>query len=131
MTVLLCHHGTAESDSALDEAVRICLGEGRRLVVLLTAPPSWAGGCPGALDAGGQSGDEVWHRLAESEVPFEVHRFSGIEEIATAVLDMAARVGARLIVLGLGKSPGWSIGPCASRILLDAPCPVLTVNGAN
>ena len=72
-------------------------------------------------------------RLAESGVVHEVVQHVGGHEASDELVDVADRVRASLIVIGLRRrSPTGKLitGSQAQRILLDANCPVLAVKAA-
>lgn len=74
--------------------------------------------------------DRLDHDLAESGVPHEVRRIEHGTDPAVALLEVAAEVDARLLVIGLRHRTAVGkllLGSTAQRVLLDAPCPVLAV----
>jgi nucleotide-binding universal stress UspA family protein len=74
--------------------------------------------------------DRLEKDLAESGVQHEVRQIEHGTDPAVAILEVAAEVSARLIVIGLRhRTPVGKLllGSTAQRILLDAPCPVLAV----
>ncbi len=123
MTVVLSYHGNQESEAALDEALRAARFRETTLVVVLAAQTGEED--PRTVE---DAEDRLWAHLGRADVAFEVRRTCIDQDVADAVLDAAARTGAECIVLGLrpGGSGRAAIGPNATRILLDAPCPVVT-----
>ncbi len=73
-------------------------------------------------------------RLDESGVVYEVDQHVGGHDASEELVDIADRVRASLIVIGLRRrTPTGKLltGSQAQRILLDANCPVLAVKAAN
>ncbi|WP_448616839.1 universal stress protein [Modestobacter sp. URMC 112] len=69
-------------------------------------------------------------RLDESGVVYELDQHVGGHEASEELVDLAERVRASLIVIGLRRrTPTGKLltGSQAQRILLDATCPVLAV----
>ncbi len=118
-TVVVGYVPNPEGDAALDRAISEArLRESDLLVVDVRRRP------------GDQSGDlaSVRERLATSGVTFDVREGPGGVDGAEDLVDVAS--AADLIVIGLRRrSPLGKLilGSSAQRILLDAPCPVLTV----
>jgi nucleotide-binding universal stress UspA family protein len=123
MAVVLSYHGNRESEVALDRALRIAEARGSTLVVVLASKSDEED--PRTTE---DAEDRLWHHLGEADVAFEVRHASAREDVADTVLEAARRSAADCIVLGLrpGGSARAVIGPTATRILLDAPCPVVT-----
>ena len=72
-------------------------------------------------------------RLEESGVVHEIDQHVGTSEASDELVDIADRVRASLIVIGLRRrSPTGKLitGSQAQRILLDANCPVLAVKAS-
>lgn len=71
----------------------------------------------------------VEKELDSADVPHEVRQAVGVD-VADQVLEVAAEVGARLVVIGLRRrTPVGKLlmGSVAQRILLGSACPVLAV----
>jgi nucleotide-binding universal stress UspA family protein len=69
-------------------------------------------------------------RLAASDVRFAVRRFTSTALAADDLLKVATEVRAQLIVIGLRhRTPVGKLvmGSTAQTVLLEAPCPVLSV----
>ncbi|WP_110238621.1 universal stress protein [Nocardioides gilvus] len=128
-TVVVGYVSTAEGEAALERAVAEAQLRGATLVVV----SSHRGG-------GGEDDDEerraearaesVRRRLEEAGVPSEVHTLVRGFEPAEDLIALAEANHAELIVIGLRRrSPVGKLilGSNAQRVLLDAPCPVLTV----
>jgi nucleotide-binding universal stress UspA family protein len=68
--------------------------------------------------------------LDESHVEYEVLRSVGRSEAADELMDTAATRGADRIVIGVRRRSSVGkliLGSTAQRVVLGAPCPVLTV----
>ncbi len=73
---------------------------------------------------------EVRTALSESGLEHELRVLGRGHEASDELVDVAEELGAELIVIGLRRrSPVGKLilGSNAQRVLLDAPCPVLTV----
>ncbi len=68
--------------------------------------------------------------LEEAAIPHEVRTMPEGAEFSEALVGAAEDVGAELIVIGLRRRTSTGkliLGANAQHVLLDAPCPVLTV----
>jgi nucleotide-binding universal stress UspA family protein len=77
--------------------------------------------------------DEVKKQLKDAGVEHEIRQLVRGMDPAEDLINVAAELGADLIVIGLRRrSPVGKLilGSNAQRILLDAPCPVLAVKAA-
>ncbi|MDQ3095431.1 MAG: universal stress protein, partial [Actinomycetota bacterium] len=77
--------------------------------------------------------EEVRDQLKEAGVEHEIRQLVRGLDPAEDLMNVAAEVGADVIVIGLRRrSPVGKLilGSNAQRILLDAPCPVLAVKAA-
>ncbi len=85
-----------------------------------------------AIDSESQL-EEVRDQLKEAGVEHEIRQLVRGLDPAEDLMNVAAEVGADVIVIGLRRrSPVGKLilGSNAQRILLDAPCPVLAVKAA-
>lgn len=123
MAVLLSYHGNEESNAALKAATAMTELTKTSLVILVATPMN-ADDERTEMDAQ----EKLWKALENTSVPFQVRNAPVNQTIAESVLALAHEVEADLIVLGLriGGSRVTTLGHNASKILLDAPCPVLT-----
>ncbi len=123
MAIVLSYHGNPESEAALDVALELTRNEASTLVVVLAAKSDQED--PRTAE---DAEDRLWSHLGNADVAFEIRHTRVHQDIADAVLEAAEQTGAQCIVLGLrpGGSATTAIGPNATRILLDAPCPVVT-----
>jgi nucleotide-binding universal stress UspA family protein len=128
-TIVVGYLPTAEGTAAFDHAKRWAAANSARLVVVNTgrngdyAHPSFAS--PQDLDA-------IAAELTEAGIEHEVLQPTDGKPAAEAILGAALDSSADLIVIGLRRrSPVGKMitGSTAQHILLDAPCPVLTVKG--
>jgi nucleotide-binding universal stress UspA family protein len=127
MTIVVGYVPTPEGEAALDAAIREARLRDEPLHVLNTSrgdslvDPSFASAA--ALDA-------VRARLAESGLVYEIEQQVGRHDASDELVEIADRVKASLLVIGLRRrTPTGKLitGSQAQRILLDANCPVLAV----
>jgi len=123
MAIVLSYHGNPESEAALDVALELARDDASTLAVVLAAQSDQED--PRTAE---DAEDRLWAHLGDADVAFEVRHVRIHQDVADAVLEVAQQTAAQCIVLGLrpGGSAGTAIGPNATRILLDAPCPVVT-----
>jgi nucleotide-binding universal stress UspA family protein len=130
MTIVVGYVPTPEGEAALDAAIREARLRDEPLHVLNTSrgdslvDPSFASAA--ALDA-------VRARLAESGLVYEIEQQVGRHDASDELVEIADRVKASLLVIGLRRrTPTGKLitGSQAQRILLDARCPVLAVKAA-
>ncbi len=115
MAVVVGYAGTDEGRAALERAVAEAGQRGTSLRVVDTGREPLA---PGELDA----------ELASAGVEFEAVAPAAVRDAADEVI--AAAEGAELVVIGLRRRSAVGkliLGANATRILLESPCPVLTV----
>jgi nucleotide-binding universal stress UspA family protein len=125
MCVVVGYVATPEGEAALEAGLVEAARRDTTLRVVVGATSSWwgMGGTP-AVDL-----DALTARLGAQPVPVEVVPTEG-HDVADEILAVAADRQADLVVLGLRRRAlvgKLVLGPNAQRILLDAPCPVLTV----
>ena len=120
-TVVIGYVPKPEGEAALLTGIEEGRRRGARLVVLHSrtdAEPE-----PGYVA-------EARSALAEAGVDHELRVLDGGRDTADQLVEVAEEVVADLIVIGLRRrSPVGKLilGSNAQRVLLDAPCPVLTV----
>lgn len=130
MTIVVGYVPKPEGRAALDRAIEEARLRGGPLVVVNA---SRGDAYVDAGYAGEQEIDQVKSRLADSGVDHEIRQQVRGHEPADEVVDLAEELGAELIVIGMrhrttvGK---FLLGSTAQRILMDAPCPVLSVKAA-
>lgn len=125
MAVVVGYLPTREGRAALAHGVEAAVTRGVRMVIVSSREDTTASV---ETDLAPYS-----TRLAEHGVGYEVRHLPGSVDPAEDLLAVAAEVGADVIVIGLRRrSPVGKLilGSNAQRILLDAPCPVLSVKAA-
>jgi nucleotide-binding universal stress UspA family protein len=125
--------GMAESYAALDEAAKLAAKFGGSLRVIGVATPVPAMGAAAAAQAGPEAGPDFQTQLsnAVAELPAELRALPVFErgDPVEKLLE-AAEVGVDLLVLGsrgFGPVMRLLIGSVSSRVIREAPCPVLVV----
>jgi nucleotide-binding universal stress UspA family protein len=125
--------GMAESHAALQEAAKLALKFGGSLRVVGVATPVPAMGAAAAAQAGAEAGPDFQTQLhqAVAELPPELRALPVYErgDPVQKLLE-AADMGVDLLVLGsrgFGPVMRLLIGSVSSRVIREAPCPVLVV----
>jgi nucleotide-binding universal stress UspA family protein len=125
--------GMAESFAALDEAARLATKFGASLRVIGVATPVPPMGAGAAAQVGAEAGPDFQTRLnnAVAELPPELRALPVFErgDPVRKLLE-AAEEGVDLLVLGsrgFGPVMRLLIGSVSSRVIREAPCPVLVV----
>ena len=127
MTIVVGYVPTPEGEAALSAAISEARLREEPLHVVNTSRGD------SLIDSRFASGDTlagIRGRLDESGVVYEIDQQVGGHDASEELVDIADRVRASLIVIGLRKrSPTGKLitGSQAQRILLDAHCPVLAV----
>ena len=127
MVIVVGYVPKPEGRAALDRAIEEAKLRGGRLVVVNA---SRGDALVDAGYAGVQEIELVKSRLADSGVDHELRQLVRGHEPADEVVDLAAELGAELVVIGMRHRSAvgkFLLGSTAQRILMDAPCPVLTV----
>jgi nucleotide-binding universal stress UspA family protein len=126
-------NGMAESFAALDEAARLATKFGGSLRVIGVATPVPATGVGAAAQAGAEAGPDFQTQLnnAVAELPPELRALAVFErgDPVQKLLE-AAEMGVDLLLLGsrgFGPVMRLLIGSVSSRVIREAPCPVLVV----
>ncbi len=120
-TVVVGYVPKPEGEAALEKAVLEANLRGARLLVVHSARRRGEVEVPADLDA-------IRERLARDVPKVEVREVTGGFEAAEDIIEAAKADD--LIVIGLRRRTPLGkliLGSSAQRILLDAPCPVLTV----
>jgi nucleotide-binding universal stress UspA family protein len=125
--------GMAESYAALDEAAKLARKFGGSLRVIGVATPVPAMGAGAAAQAGAEAGPDFQTQLnnAVAQLPPELRALPVYErgDPVQKLLE-AAEMGVDLLVLGsrgFGPVMRLLIGSVSSRVIREAPCPVLVV----
>ena len=127
MVIVVGYVPKPEGRAALDRAIEEARLRGGRLVVVNA---SRGDALVDAGYAGVQEIELVKSKLADSGVEFELRQLVRGHEPADEVVDLAEELGAELVVIGMRHRTAvgkFLLGSTAQRILMDAPCPVLTV----
>ena len=131
MTIVVGYVPTPEGDAALDAGIREARLRDEPLHVVNTSRGD------SYVDTNFASADAlaaVRARLAESGLVHEIEQQVGRHDASDELVEIADRVHASLLVIGLRRrSPTGKLitGSQAQRILLDAHCPVLAVKAAH
>lgn len=129
-TVVVGYVSTAEGEAALDRAVAEAQLRSASLVVVSSHRGSGGHGDEDEQIRAEARSEAVRRRLDEVGIQHEVHTLVRGFEPAEDLIALAEAKDAELIVIGLRRrSPVGKLilGSNAQRVLLDAPCPVLTV----
>jgi nucleotide-binding universal stress UspA family protein len=130
VTIVVGFTPTPAGRAALSTATTEARKSDRPLVVVNTSRGD-------ALDdpAFAQPADLDWVRatLEEAGVTFTIRQEVRGREAADELIDVLEQVGAELCVIGIRRRSAVGkmlLGSNAYRILMDSPCPVLTVRAA-
>ncbi|HET6919413.1 MAG TPA: universal stress protein [Jiangellaceae bacterium] len=130
MTIVVGYTPTPAGRAALTTAITEARKSDRPLVVVNTSrgdaldDPAFAQ--PADLD-------KVRTTLEEAGVTFTIRQEARGREAADELIDVLEEVGAELCVIGIRRRSAVGkmvLGSNAHRILMDSPCPVLTVRAA-
>lgn len=127
MVIVVGYVPKPEGRAALGRAIEEAKLRGGRLIVVNA---SRGDAFVDAGYAGVQEIELVKSRLTESGVPYELRQLVRGHEPGEEVVELAEEVGAELIVIGMRHRTAvgkFLLGSTAQRILMEAPCPVLTV----
>ncbi|NAZ76033.1 universal stress protein [Kineococcus sp. T13] len=127
MTVVVAYAPTAEGEAALAAGVEEAQRRGEDLFVL-NAPAGTSLAEP--TYASPEQLERVREQLAAGPVRAQVVQRMGQGDVASVVVDALHEVSASAVVVGhRRRTPVGKLimGSVAQRIILDAPCPVVTV----
>ncbi len=127
MTLLVGYIPSSQGDAALDAAVAEARLRGTDLVVVNIARGEAVLEKRRLYDDQAQA---LAARLESTGVPFTIRRELEDGDAADALLDVAQQIDPEYIVIGLRRRSATGkllFGSNAQRILMDAPCPVITV----
>jgi nucleotide-binding universal stress UspA family protein len=130
VTIVVGYTPTPAGRAALTTAITEARKSDRPLVVVNTSR-----GDALADPAFAQPADLDWVRatLEEAGVTFTIRQEVRGREAADELIDVLEEVGAELCVIGIRRRSAVGkmlLGSNAYRILMDSPCPVLTVRAA-
>jgi nucleotide-binding universal stress UspA family protein len=128
-TIVVGYVPKPEGRAALRRAVEEAKLRGARLIVINSARGGRDFDAEDAVDSEAEL-DAVRAELAEAGVEAEVRQLVRGLDVAEDLIAVAQETSADFIVIGLRRrSPVGKLilGSNAQRILLDAPCPVLSV----
>ena len=131
-TIVVGYVPKPEGKAALRRAAEEARLRGARLIVINSHRGGREFDNDDAIESEAQL-EEVRSELRDAGVEHEVRQLVRGMDPAEDLINVAQEVGADLIVIGLRRrSPVGKLilGSNAQRILLDAPCPVLAVKGA-
>jgi nucleotide-binding universal stress UspA family protein len=130
MTIVVGYVPTPEGEAALDAGIREA---GIREEPLHVVNTSRGDSLVDSRFASEDAMTAVRARLQDSGLVYEIEQQVGRHEASDELVEIADRVKASLLVIGLRRrSPTGKLitGSQAQRILLDAHCPVLAVKAA-
>lgn len=130
MTILVGYFPSPQGEAALDAAVREARAHATDLVVVNIARGEAVLERRRLYD---DQAEQLTTTLTGTGVPFVLRRELESGDPADALLQLADELGPDLIVIGLRRRSATGkliFGSNAQRILMDAPCPVLTVKAA-
>ena len=126
MSVVVGYIPNEYGEAALDEAFAEAKRRGTRVVVVNTSKGD------ALIDkkyVGEQSRTELEHRLSAAPVDVELRQSIGADT-ADEILDVVREVAAEALVIGIRhRTPVGKLlmGSVATRLLMEAPCPVVAV----
>ena len=131
MTIVVGYTPTPVGRAALMAAADVA-GQRKHPLIVVNSSRGDALADPGFA----QQADLDWARttLEEAGVEFSIRQFVRGREASEEVLDVLEEVDAELCVIGIRRRTAVSkmlLGSNAHRILMDAPCPVLSVKAAH
>ena len=132
-TIVVGYVPKPEGRAALRRAVEEARLRGARLIVINSARGGRDFDAEDAVDSEAEL-DAVRAELAEAGVEAEVRQLVRGLDVADDLIAVAKETSADFIVIGLRRrSPVGKLilGSNAQRILLDAPCPVLSVKAGD
>ncbi|WP_432570253.1 universal stress protein [Kineococcus sp. SYSU DK005] len=130
MTVVVAYAPTPEGEAALSAGVEEARRRGEELFVL-NAPAGTSLSEP--TYASPQQLEQVRERLSGGAVRAQVVQRMGQGDVAAVVVEALHELSASAVVVGhRRRTPVGKLimGSVAQRIILDAPCPVVTVKPA-
>ena len=124
MAVIMSYHGTVESRAALVEAVNLAKRLDEKLLCVYAQKHR---GDDQAVD--NQVMEVLHDALGQENLEYAVQLCPRGKDVSEYVLEAARENHASYLVIGLAHRTRYgvmTIGPNAQRLLLEAPCPVVT-----
>lgn len=124
MAVIMSYHGTVESRAALVEAVNLAKRLDEKLLCVYAQKHR---GDDQAVD--NQVMEVLHDALGQENLEYAVQLCPRGKDVSEYVLEAARENHASYLVIGLAHRSRYgsmNIGPNAQRLLLEAPCPVVT-----
>lgn len=124
MAVIMSYHGTVESRAALVEAVNLAKRLDEKLLCVYAQKHR---GDDQAVD--NQVMEVLHDALGQENLEYAVQLCPRGKDVSDYVLEAARENHASYLVIGLAHRARYgsmNIGPNAQRLLLEAPCPVVT-----
>jgi len=129
MTVIVGYARTPEGEEALERAIAEARLRDARLVVVHSRKTGEDREVAEIVMYTGRL-EEIGNRLEAEGVSHAIRDFIQGREPAEDIIDTAVEEGAELIVIGVrsrSKTGKFLFGSTAQDVILDAPCPVLSV----
>jgi nucleotide-binding universal stress UspA family protein len=130
-TIVVGYLPTPEGSAAVDHAMARARETGARLIVINTGRN---GDYSHPNFATAEDLDALEQELTDAGIDHDIQQPTNGQPAALEILGAAVEFGAELIVIGIRRrSPVGKLiaGSTAQHVLLDAPCPVLTVKAAS
>ena len=124
MAVIMSYHGTVESRAALVEAVNLAKRLDEKLLCVYAQKHR---GDDLAVDS--QVMEVLHDALGQENLEYAVQLCPRGKDVSDYVLEASRENHASYLVIGLAHRARYgsmNIGPNAQRLLLEAPCPVVT-----
>ena len=124
MAVIMSYHGTVESRAALVDAVNLAKRLDEKLLCVYAQKHR---GDDQAVD--NQVMEVLHDALGQENLEYAVQLCPRGKDVSEYVLEAARENHASYLVIGLAHRARYgsmNIGPNAQRLLLEAPCPVVT-----
>ncbi|MBV7363760.1 universal stress protein [Actinomycetaceae bacterium TAE3-ERU4] len=121
MSVAVAYFNTAESEAALKVAIKVCERTSQNLIILTSLSQS---DTPGA-----DSEEGLWAALEEANIAFERHVAVLGQSVSEQLIELAKINKTEAVVIGIlpGQMGIDAVGQNVQKVLLSAPCPVITV----
>ena len=127
MTILVAYVPRPEGQTALEKGIEIAK-ERNEMLIVVNATPGGTGEDPSRADA--QDVERVEQLLSVSGINAEFKQFVRGKNAVEELEEMVATHNVSLLVIGLRKRSAVGkliMGSMAQEILMNIPCPILTV----